>query len=197
MLIATIPIYIAVGAIGSSWQELFQIVGVSALVVVYNGEFAGGDRGDVGFGDGESLFGWPKFVVAITRAYYDHSSSTCIGVVLIRNGVLCVRNDGVTVFNRNTGSLCLAIVGDRANLNSRILYSFRKDFPLYRFCAGVVAATVDGQLVATCIGPLRDLHVVVIIFPQRFIAELDRDLRSLFIAVIGWVLNRYLRALKV
>ena len=43
----------------------------------------------------------------------------------------------------------------------------------------VVAPALDGQLVAARVGLLRDLHGVVIISTQRFIAELDRDFRLL------------------
>ena len=73
----------------------------------------------------------------------------------------------------------------------------RLDLPFHVFdLAGIVAPTLDGQLVAARVGLLRDLHGVVVISTQRFITELDRDRRLLWVAVVGQVTDCDRRAHK-
>ena len=108
-------------------------------------------------------------VVAIFFVRNFHSSGACIGVVFVRNCVLTIRNTSAIVFDHNGRCFSGFIIDSaRANLDSRVCYGFRQDFPLYRFCAGVVAVALDGQLVAACVGLRRDLHSIVCIFCQCF-----------------------------
>ena len=136
-------------------------------------------------------------VVAIFFVRNFHSSGACIGVVFVRNCVLTIRNSSIIVFDHNGRCFSGFVIDSaRANLDSRVCYGFRQDFPLYRFCAGVVAITADSQRIAARVGLLRDLHGVVVISTQRFITELDRDRRLLWVAVVGQVTDCDRRAHK-
>ena len=130
--------------------------------------------------------------------------------VRIRNGVGVTRNTDNVIgrtrfeFQSRCPFVCAHVNFRRAVIdfgnvrgNHDAVDLHRLDLPFHVFdLAGIVAPTLDGQLVAARVGLLRDLHGVVVISTQRFITELDRDRRELFLTVIGRVLDCYLRALK-
>ena len=130
--------------------------------------------------------------------------------VRIRNGVGVTRNTDNVIgrtrfeFQSRCPFVCAHVNFRRAVIdfgnargNHDAVDLHRLDLPLHVFdLAGIVAPTLDGQLVAARVGLLRDLHGVVVISTQRFITELDRDRRELLLTVIGQILDCYRRALK-
>lgn len=130
--------------------------------------------------------------------------------VRIRNGVGFTRNiddarsrkrfecQNPCPFFRSLSDCRRAVIGlgnVRGNHDAVDLH--RLDLPFHVFdLAGIVAPTLDGQLVAARVGLLRDLHGVVVISTQRFITELDRDRRLLWVAVVGQVTDCDRRVLK-
>ena len=130
--------------------------------------------------------------------------------VRVRNGVGVTRNTDNVIgrkrfecqnlcpFFRSLSDCRRAVIGlGNVGGNHDAVDLHRLDLPFHVFdLVGVVAPALDGQLVAVRVGLLRDLHAVVVISTQRFIAELDRDFRLLWLAVVGRALNCDLRVRK-
>ena len=154
------------------------------------------------------LEGDPVLLTGIRRM--DGFFTALLNKVRIRNGVGAARNiddvrsrkrfecQNICPFFRSLSDCRRAVIGlgnVRGNHDAVDLH--RLDLPLHVFdLAGIVAPTLDGQLVAARVGLLRDLHGVVVISTQRFITELDRDRRLLWVAVVGQVTDCDRRAHK-
>ena len=154
------------------------------------------------------LEGDPILFTGIRRM--DGFFTALLNKVRIRNGVGVTRNTDNVIgrmrfecqnlcpFLRSLSDCRRAVIGlGNVGGNHDVVDLHRFDLPFHVFnLARVVAITADSQLVAARIGLLRDLHGVVVISTQRFITELDRDRRLLWVAVVGQVTDCDLRALK-